>query len=85
MSLSNEIKILRQRMYLTQNEFAQALNVSFATVNRWETGKARPNISTMKEIRKFCESKNIDYSAVEDAWIKAGLKESFATGGNGNG
>ena len=74
MSFSNEIKVLRQRMYLTQNEFAQALNVSFATVNRWETGKARPNISTMKEIKEFCESKNVDYSAVEDAWIQAGLE-----------
>ena len=58
MSFSKEIKMLRERLYLTQNEFAKALNVSFSTVNRWEKGKARPNISTMKEVKKFCEDKD---------------------------
>ena len=67
MSFSKEIKMLRERLYLTQNEFAKALNVSFSTVNRWEKGKARPNISTMKEVKKFCEDKEVDYSSVEEA------------------
>ena len=73
MSFSKEIKMLRERLYLTQNEFAKALNVSFSTVNRWEKGKARPNISTMKEVKKFCENKEVDYSSVEEAWLKMDL------------
>ena len=73
MSFSKEIKMLRERLYLTQNEFAKALNVSFSTVNRWEKGKARPNISTMKEVKKFCEDKEVDYSSVEEAWLKMDL------------
>jgi len=74
MSFSKEIKMLRERLYLTQNEFAKALNVSFSTVNRWEKGKARPNISTMKEVKKFCEGKEVDYSSVEEAWLKMDLE-----------
>ena len=74
MSFSKEIKMLRERLYLTQNEFAKALNVSFSTVNRWEKGKARPNISTMKEVKKFCENKEVDYSSVEEAWLKMDLE-----------
>ena len=74
MSFSKEIETLRERLYLTQNEFAKALNVSFSTVNRWEKGKARPNISTMKEVKKFCENKEVDYSSVEEAWLKMDLE-----------
>lgn len=75
MSFPKEIKILRQRMYLTQNEFAKALNVSFTTVNRWETGRAKPNISTMKEIKHFCEEKGVNYSAVEESWLQYNMEE----------
>lgn len=70
MSFSKEIKILRERLYLTQIEFAKSLNVSFSTVNRWENGKSRPNISTMKAVKEFCESHNVDYSPIEDAWLR---------------
>ena len=69
MSFSKEIKMLRERLYLTQNEFAKALNVSFSTVNRWEKGKARPNISTMRKVKKYCEYKGVDFSPVENAWL----------------
>lgn len=74
MSFSKEIKKLREHLYLTQNEFAKAMNVSFSTVNRWEKGKSRPNISTMKKVKKFCENKDVDYSPVEDAWLKMDLE-----------
>ena len=36
------IKELRARLQLTQEAFARILGVSFATVNRWENGKAEP-------------------------------------------
>jgi len=37
-----EIKELRQKLGLTQEEFGRLLGVGFATVNRWENGKAEP-------------------------------------------
>jgi DNA-binding XRE family transcriptional regulator len=34
----HELKMIRESVGLTQNQFAKALNVAFATVNRWERG-----------------------------------------------
>ena len=67
--LSDEIRMIRQRMFLTQSEFANQLKVSYTTVNRWETGKAKPNLNAMKRIKSFCDLNSIDYSAVEKAWL----------------
>lgn len=44
MELPEEIKRIRQRSLLTQIDFAKEVKVAFSTVNRWECGKAKPNI-----------------------------------------
>ena len=46
---------------MSQIEFAEALGVSFATVNRWESGRSKPNFKTMKLINNFCEAHGIDF------------------------
>lgn len=38
----HEIKSLRKKLRLTQQAFADAVNVSFASVNRWENGVSKP-------------------------------------------
>lgn len=48
----DKIKKLREKMLLTQTEFAELLGVSFETVNRYENGKSIP---TMKVKRKLAE------------------------------
>ena len=62
MSFSEDIKKIRIRLLLTQEEFAKELGVSFATVNRWETGKATPGIKTMRIIDEYCKNKKIDFN-----------------------
>ena len=42
MAFSEEIKKLRQRLFMSQTAFAQELGVSYTTVNRWEMGRAKP-------------------------------------------
>ena len=37
------IKQIRTYLNMSQTEFAEQLNVTFATVNRWENGRAVPN------------------------------------------
>jgi putative transcriptional regulator len=37
------IRSLRQRLQLTQEDFAHLIGVTFSTVNRWENGKSVPN------------------------------------------
>ena len=50
MIYAEAIKKLRSKMLLTQMEFAEYLGVSFASINRWETGRFEP---TMKIKRKL--------------------------------
>lgn len=75
MIFPEEIKRIRQRCFLTQNDFAKEINVAFSTVNRWEGGKAKPNLSTMKNIKDFCLQNNIDYSNIEEAWLDFEVKK----------
>ena len=37
------IRVIRQRMQMTQEDFAHLIGVTFSTVNRWENGKSAPN------------------------------------------
>ncbi|MBU1708137.1 helix-turn-helix domain-containing protein [bacterium] len=39
----SRIRDLRQRLRLTQEDFAHMIGVTFSTVNRWENGKSQPN------------------------------------------
>jgi predicted ATPase/DNA-binding CsgD family transcriptional regulator/DNA-binding XRE family transcriptional regulator/predicted negative regulator of RcsB-dependent stress response len=41
--LTARLRLLRARLGLSQEQLARRLSVSFATVNRWETGRSRPS------------------------------------------
>lgn len=51
---------LREKMIFTQTEFAQLLGVSFATVNRWETGKHEPTIKMKRKLKALFKEYKID-------------------------
>ncbi len=61
MEISSEIKRIRQSTMLSQEEFARELGVSFATVNRWETGRAKPTYRTLRLIDEYCKNHNISF------------------------
>ena len=65
MSFSEDIKRIRRKAFFTQEDFAKEIGVSFATVNRWETGKAKPNLKTMKLIDDYCKRNDIDFDISE--------------------
>src|SRR5919202_1990953 len=44
------VKKTRKRLGLTQVQFAQALGVSFQSVNRWERGRTKPLPIILKQI-----------------------------------
>ena len=67
--LSEVIKKIRQKAFLSQEEFAKELNVSVSSINRWETGKVRPNLSAMKSLKEFCINHGLSYENLEDAWF----------------
>lgn len=50
MQFSKKIKICRQENKLTQEQFADSLNVSRKTVSGWENGRSFPDIITLVKI-----------------------------------
>ena len=65
MSFSSNMKSIRQKNLLSQEAFAQALGVSFTTVNRWECGKAKPSYKALKQIDGYCKANGIDFDITE--------------------
>lgn len=53
--LAEYLRQLRTRLNLTQEQLATRLEVSFATVNRWESGKTKPQRAQIAQIEKLAE------------------------------
>ena len=56
------IKKLRNKMFLTQTEFAKEIGVSIASVARWETGENEPTMKMKKKLNDLF----IKYKLVEE-------------------
>lgn len=54
--LGSIIRVLRSRLGLTQERFASNLDVTFATVNRWENGRSMPSRLARNQILTQIES-----------------------------
>lgn len=54
-----KIKMIREKLYLTQREIAAELGVNAVTVCRWETGKSKPNMKAKKAIAALCNKNGI--------------------------
>lgn len=63
MNWSNVIMRLRKKLLLTQSEFAELINVSFAAVNRWENGHNEPTIKMKRNIKKLCIKNGIEFDS----------------------
>ena len=53
------IKQIRTYLNMSQTEFAEHLNVTFATVNRWENGRAVPNKLAQSKMYDLCKEKSV--------------------------
>ena len=51
--IGNFLKELRKEKDITQEQLAEALNVSGRTVSRWETGRNMPDISILVDIADY--------------------------------
>jgi len=61
--VSNLIKELRNKLDLTQEQFAQKVGVTFSTVNNWEKGTRTPHPFLFQKLLKIAEEaglKNIE-------------------------
>ena len=53
------VKKLMDKLILSQEEFADYLGVSFASINRWENGRHEPTIKVKRKIVQLCKENNI--------------------------
>jgi type I restriction enzyme M protein len=59
------LKAIRTKLGLTQEQLADRLDVSFATVNRWEGGTNAPQKGARASIEKLAEEAAVDLAAPE--------------------
>ena len=53
MEIGNNLKKLRSNKGMTQKELAEALNVSYQAVSRWENDEVEPDISTLSKLSQI--------------------------------
>jgi transcriptional regulator with XRE-family HTH domain len=69
MQFSEIVKHVRSELHLSQTQLAEALSVSFSTVNRWENSRVVPSNLAQKSFYDFCDSNFIDIESMKnDPW-----------------
>ena len=53
------IKNIREYLNISQVDFAEALGVAFATINRWENGRAIPTKLAQAKLYEYCKEKDV--------------------------
>ncbi|RDU21913.1 helix-turn-helix transcriptional regulator [Anaerosacchariphilus polymeriproducens] len=65
MKYSEFVKKVRKDLNLTQKQLADELEVSYATINRWENSHVLPSKLAIKSFIDFCENNFIDITELE--------------------
>lgn len=60
------VKKLREKMLVTQEELAEILGVSFASVNRYENGKTIPTMKVKRKIVELCRKNKVELVMKEE-------------------
>ena len=59
MDFSKKIRFVREKLNMSQEDLARALNVSYVSINRWENKKTKPIKIAQAAFDMFCEKHNI--------------------------
>lgn len=60
MTFSEFVIFVRKKLNLSQTQLANAINVSYSTINRWENCHVMPSNLAVKSFFDFCENNFID-------------------------
>jgi DNA-binding transcriptional regulator YiaG len=55
-----DVKIIRNKLLLLQEEMADELGVSIATIRLWEQGKREMSIRKQRLVLEYCKNKGIE-------------------------
>ena len=61
MDFADAILNVRTSLRISQQQLAADLEVSYATVNRWENRRTVPNKMTLNVIRQYCHSNHLKF------------------------
>lgn len=59
MTIDEALKAIRKELDISQETLARDLNVSYATLNRWENNKAKPSRLAMEKLKGYCANQKI--------------------------
>ena len=62
MEFADKVRFVRDKLSISQEDLARALNVSYATINRWENSKTKPIRIAQAAFNSFCENHGIDFN-----------------------
>lgn len=54
------IRKIREYKKISQEMLAKELGVSFATINRWEGRKSKPNYTAMRKIDEYIKNNKLE-------------------------
>jgi len=63
MTFSEQIKSVRAKLLLSQEQLADKLGVSYVTISRWESKGIEPSFLTRAKFNKFCEENGIIFDS----------------------
>ena len=55
-----KLKEIREKLMLTQEEFAKAVGVSYKAMQNWEQGKNEPSLRDKRKLVEFCKANGIE-------------------------
>lgn len=62
MNFVEKVRVVREKLFLSQVDLGKELGVSYATINRWEQGKTQPNWQSKKIFHELCEKNDIKFN-----------------------
>jgi len=65
MKFSAKVRFAREQLGISQEELARALNVSYATINRWENSRTMPNRMAQDVFNAFCKKRGVNFDEME--------------------
>lgn len=64
MNFDEIIKAIRKELGLSQEVLAHELNISFATLNRWENKRNLPSRLAMVRLKEFCIKQSVSENLI---------------------
>ncbi|MDR1766519.1 MAG: helix-turn-helix transcriptional regulator [Lachnospiraceae bacterium] len=68
MSIVDILKRIRNELKLSQEQLARDIDVSHATLNRWENGHNAPSRLAKKELARYCKKKGVSEEIIDELY-----------------